>query len=107
MFLSSSSLAHRVPHVVRAASTRAAPRGLAAILQKNPDDVVITFAKRTPIGRAKKGQFKDVPVDEMLYALFKASLVLTVFSTTISTSHPGDSGQDQTRSFQDRRYLCW
>jgi hypothetical protein len=46
-------------------------RGLGAILQQNPDDVVITFAKRTAIGKAKKGQLKDVPVDEMLQALFK------------------------------------
>ncbi|KAK0506123.1 3-ketoacyl-CoA thiolase [Armillaria luteobubalina] len=57
----------------RAASTHA-PRGLSAILQKNPDDVVITFAKRTPVGRARKGQLKDVSVDEMLHALLKASL---------------------------------
>ena len=35
------------------------------------DDVVITFAKRTAVGRAKKGQFKDTPVDELLHALFK------------------------------------
>ncbi|KAG6911937.1 hypothetical protein DXG01_000185 [Tephrocybe rancida] len=55
------SLVHRVSPIARAASTQAAPRGLAAILQKNPDDVVITFAKRTPVGRAKKGQFKDTP----------------------------------------------
>ena len=41
------------------------------IFDKCSDDVVITFAKRTAIGRAKKGQFKDTPVDELLYALFK------------------------------------
>jgi acetyl-CoA acyltransferase 1 len=45
--------------------------GLSKILQKHPNDVVITFAKRTAMGKAKKGQFKDTPVDEMLYALFK------------------------------------
>lgn len=73
MLLSSSTLARRVPIMVRSASAQAVPRGLAAILQKNPDDVVITFAKRTAIGRAKKGQLKDTPVDEMLHALFKAS----------------------------------
>ncbi|KAG6850520.1 hypothetical protein H0H93_012521 [Arthromyces matolae] len=67
------SIAQRVQPFVRSASTQATPRGLAAILQKNPHDVVITFAKRTPVGRAKKGQFKDVPVDEILHALFKAS----------------------------------
>ncbi|KAF9044731.1 3-ketoacyl-CoA thiolase [Hymenopellis radicata] len=60
----------------RAASTNA-HRGLAAILQKNPDDVVITFAKRTAMGRAKKGQLKDAPVDEILHGLFKESLKAT------------------------------
>ncbi|KAJ3787960.1 Thiolase, N-terminal domain-containing protein [Lentinula aff. detonsa] len=58
---------------VRAMSTQV-PRGLAALLEKKPDDVVITFAKRTATGRAKKGQLKDVPVDEMLYHLFKATI---------------------------------
>jgi acetyl-CoA acyltransferase 1 len=61
----------RAPSNIRAASTRAPLRGLGAILQQNPDDVVITFARRTAIGKAKKGQLKDVPVDEMLQALFK------------------------------------
>jgi hypothetical protein len=41
------------------------------ILDQCYDDVVITFAKRTAVGRAKKGQFKDTPVDELLHALFK------------------------------------
>lgn len=26
------------------------------------------------MGRAKKGQFKDVPVDEMLHGLFKVAI---------------------------------
>lgn len=46
--------------------------GVAAILERKPDDVVITFAKRTALGRAKKGQLKDVPVDELMQALIKA-----------------------------------
>jgi len=54
----------------RAASTRV-PRGLSNVLQKNSDDVVITFGKRTAVGRAKKGQWKDTTVDELVYALFK------------------------------------
>ncbi|KAJ3875090.1 3-ketoacyl-CoA thiolase [Lentinula edodes] len=58
---------------IRAMSTQV-PRGLASVLEKKPDDVVITFAKRTATGRAKKGQLKDVPVDEMLYHLFKATI---------------------------------
>ena len=41
------------------------------ILDSRYDDVVITFARRTAVGRAKKGQFHDTPVDELLYALFK------------------------------------
>lgn len=59
------------PNLTRAASTRARPQGLSGILQKNSDDVVITFAKRTAVGRAKKGQWKDTTVDELLRALFK------------------------------------
>ncbi|THH34180.1 hypothetical protein EUX98_g62 [Antrodiella citrinella] len=59
-------------HLRRNVST--IPKGLSAILEKRPDDVVITFAKRTAMGRAKKGQLKDVPVDEMMHALFKKTL---------------------------------
>lgn len=66
-----SILRHMRPHMTRAASTRARPQGLSNILQKNPDDVVITFAKRTAVGRAKKGQWKDTTVDEILHALFR------------------------------------
>lgn len=54
----------------RAASTRSV-RGLQAILEKHPEDVVITFAQRTAMGRAKKGQLKDFHVDEILRSLFK------------------------------------
>ncbi|KAF8898699.1 thiolase [Infundibulicybe gibba] len=66
----------------RAASSQTRPRGLAEILRKNPEDVVITFAKRTAMGRAKKGQLKDTPVDEMLYALFRATLEKTRLDPT-------------------------
>ena len=54
----------------RAASTQT--RGLDAILKKKPDDVVITFARRTPMGRVKKGggMLANFPVDELLKALF-------------------------------------
>jgi len=50
------------------------------LLQKKDDDVVITFAKRTAMGRAKKGQLKDVPVDELLHALFKVLVVVLLSS---------------------------
>ncbi|OCH96446.1 3-ketoacyl-CoA thiolase [Obba rivulosa] len=77
---------------VRSISTRT--RGRAAILEKHPDDVVITFAKRTAMGRAKKGQLKDVPVDELINGLFKATLEKTGLEASkiedicVGTCHP-------------------
>ncbi|KAE9411087.1 thiolase [Gymnopus androsaceus JB14] len=61
---------------LRAMSTQT-PRGVSAILQKNPDDV--------------KGQLKDTPVDEMLYHLFKVQQRLTPQKSMIfvvGTCHP-------------------
>jgi acetyl-CoA acetyltransferase len=40
-------------------------------LQKNPDDVVITFAARTPLTKAGRGMFKDTHLDYILYSLLK------------------------------------
>jgi acetyl-CoA acyltransferase 1 len=37
--------------------------------QKNPDDVVITLAIRTPLTKAFKGGFKDTPLDFLVYSL--------------------------------------
>ncbi|KAF8216192.1 3-ketoacyl-CoA thiolase [Mycena galopus ATCC 62051] len=85
-------LLSRAP-LMRSASTHA-PRGLSAILQKNPDDVVITFAQRSAIGRMKKGQLKDITVDELLQALFKATLEKTKLDPSkiddicVGTCHP-------------------
>ncbi|KAI0704841.1 3-ketoacyl-CoA thiolase [Cytidiella melzeri] len=85
-------LARRTPAYSRAASTSA--KGVSALLQKNPEDVVITFAKRTAMGRAKKGQLKDTPVDELLHALFKATLETTKLDPAkiedifVGTCHP-------------------
>ncbi|KAI9460980.1 3-ketoacyl-CoA thiolase [Lactarius psammicola] len=78
--------------VRRTASTVSSSR--AQLLQKKDDDVVITFAKRTAMGRAKKGQLKDVPVDELLHALFKATLERTRLNPSeigdicVGTCHP-------------------
>ncbi|OBZ80050.1 3-ketoacyl-CoA thiolase B, peroxisomal [Grifola frondosa] len=69
-------------------------RGRSAILEKRPDDVVITFAKRTAMGRVRKGQLKDTPVDELMHALFSASLQETklnpaeVEDICVGTCHP-------------------
>jgi len=45
--------------------------GLSAVTTKNPDDVVITLAIRTPLAKGKKGGFKDTDLDYMVFALLK------------------------------------
>ncbi|KAL9615471.1 MAG: hypothetical protein Q9167_000149 [Letrouitia subvulpina] len=45
--------------------------GLSSITQKNPDDVVVTLAIRTPLAKAFKGGFKDTPLDYLVYSLLK------------------------------------
>ncbi|KAL5518911.1 hypothetical protein ACEPAH_594 [Sanghuangporus vaninii] len=82
----------RIAPLARSASSQA--RGLQAILKKKPDDVVITFAARTAMGKVRKGQFKDHPVDEMLLALFKATFAKTkldpakIDDICVGTCHP-------------------
>ena len=41
---------------------------------KNPDDVVITMAIRTPLTKAKKGGLKDTPLDGMLFKILEQSV---------------------------------
>lgn len=45
--------------------------GLENSTQKNPDDVVITLALRTPLAKAFKGGLKDTELDYVLYSLLK------------------------------------
>lgn len=52
-------------------TTRPSKLGRQALLQKNPDDVVVTLAVRTPMCRAKKGGLKDTTSDELLLGLLK------------------------------------
>lgn len=44
---------------------------LSTITSKNADDVVITFAARTAMGKAGKGSFKDTNLDFLVYSLLK------------------------------------
>lgn len=44
---------------------------MGAIGTRNPDDVVVVSALRTPICRAKKGGFKDVTPDDLLKAVLE------------------------------------
>ncbi|XP_022109310.1 3-ketoacyl-CoA thiolase B, peroxisomal-like [Acanthaster planci] len=46
------------------------------------DDVVVVWAKRTPIGKAKRGSFKDTKADELLTAVFKAAIEETHIAPT-------------------------
>ncbi|KAF1991939.1 beta ketoadipyl CoA thiolase, TH1 [Aulographum hederae CBS 113979] len=47
-----------------------APQGKQALLQKNPDDIVITCALRTPITKGGKGGFKDTAGADLLHSAF-------------------------------------
>ncbi|KAJ4382351.1 hypothetical protein N0V86_002685 [Didymella sp. IMI 355093] len=49
-------------------------KGLKNILQKNPNDVVILSALRTPVTRAKKGGLRDAYDHELLGAVLKATI---------------------------------
>ncbi|KAH8800375.1 Thiolase, N-terminal domain-containing protein, partial [Xylogone sp. PMI_703] len=46
--------------------------GRAAILEKGPDDVVVTLAVRTPLTKAWKGRLKDTKLDDLIVALLEA-----------------------------------
>ncbi|GFP56001.1 hypothetical protein ACSS6W_006200 [Trichoderma asperelloides] len=41
------------------------------IQSKNPDDIVITYAARTPLTKARKGGFKDTSLEFMIMALLE------------------------------------
>ncbi|KAG8965590.1 hypothetical protein FRC03_000398 [Tulasnella sp. 419] len=61
-------------------------KGLVALEKKNPDDVVITMAVRSPLTKAKKGGFKDTRSDELLTSMFKAAIT----KSTIDPALIGD-----------------
>ena len=44
------------------------------VLEKRPDDVVITLAIRTPLCKSKTGGLKDTPLDGMLFRILKQVL---------------------------------
>src|SRR5882762_2078791 len=72
--LSARSFATTIP-------TRAG--GLHLHLQKNPNDVVITLALRTPLCRANKGRLKDTSSDELLLGLLKGVKEKSNFDTNL------------------------
>jgi len=60
--------------------------GMGAVGKKSPDDVVIISALRTPIGRAKKGIFKDTMPDDLL----KAALEGVIKQSGVNYKEVGD-----------------
>lgn len=62
---------------LRAEATRSAAGPCLGGPEPSDEDVVICSALRTPIGRARKGSFKDTPCEELLVPLFKATLERT------------------------------
>ncbi|KAK7957941.1 3-ketoacyl-CoA thiolase-like protein [Apiospora saccharicola] len=57
--------------------------GLSQVTSKNPDDIVITLAIRTPLCKGKKGGFKDTTLEYMTYALLKEVKERAGFDTNI------------------------
>jgi len=49
------------------------PTGIEAFTQKNPDDIVVTCALRTPFTKAGKGGLKDTPFENLLISLMKVA----------------------------------
>ncbi|KAI5479603.1 eukaryotic translation initiation factor 3 subunit L [Pseudohyphozyma bogoriensis] len=67
---------------------------IASATHKNPSDVVITYAKRSALTKAKKGGFKDTASDSLLYLMLKAALPemkidpAAVEDILVGTCHP-------------------
>lgn len=51
--------------------------------EKSPNDIVIVSALRTPIGKARKGAFKDTTPDDLLKAVFDATLEKTKINPAV------------------------
>ncbi|KAF8640436.1 hypothetical protein AX17_000101 [Amanita inopinata Kibby_2008] len=48
--------------------------GLPVLGRKNPDDIVITMAIRSPLCKSKKGAFKDARTDELMLEMYKQAI---------------------------------
>ncbi|KAJ7102094.1 Thiolase, N-terminal domain-containing protein [Mycena belliarum] len=58
-------------------------KGLSALERKSPDDVVITFAMRSPLCKAKRGGFKDARTDELMLEMFKHTIANSNFDPAL------------------------
>jgi len=79
------------------------PMETASNLPKSDDDVVIVSALRTPIGKAKRGSFKDTHPTDLLAAVLKATIDRTkidpklVEDINVGTVLPPGGGATQAR----------
>lgn len=64
-------------------SGQLSPSSKQAILQKNPDDVVIVAAYRTALTKAGRGKFKDVGSDYLLTKFLQAFLAKTKIDASL------------------------
>ncbi|KAF1998279.1 3-ketoacyl-CoA thiolase B [Amniculicola lignicola CBS 123094] len=62
----------RLSQVSNHLSGGASKQGKASVLEKHPDDIVVTCALRTAITKGGKGQFKDTHAADLLHGAFKA-----------------------------------
>lgn len=53
------------------------------MLRKSPDDVVVTWVKRTALTKAKKGGFKDTSSDTLLTAMLTGAKEQAGFDTDL------------------------
>ncbi|PYH74609.1 putative peroxisomal 3-ketoacyl-coA thiolase (Kat1) [Aspergillus vadensis CBS 113365] len=64
-----SSAQQRLTSIANQLSGPGAASGKQRVLSKNPDDIVITLAVRTPLTKARKGGLKDTKLDDLLISL--------------------------------------
>ncbi|BCR96398.1 putative peroxisomal 3-ketoacyl-coA thiolase (Kat1) [Aspergillus luchuensis] len=64
-----SSAQQRLTSIANQLSGPCAASGKQRVLSKNPDDIVITLAVRTPLTKARKGGLKDTKLDDLLISL--------------------------------------
>ncbi|RAH46880.1 putative peroxisomal 3-ketoacyl-coA thiolase (Kat1) [Aspergillus brunneoviolaceus CBS 621.78] len=64
-----SSPQQRLSSIANQIASPAAASARQKLLTQNPDDIVITFAARTPLTKARKGGLKDTTLDNLLISL--------------------------------------
>ncbi|KAF2866883.1 3-ketoacyl-CoA thiolase peroxisomal A precursor [Massariosphaeria phaeospora] len=78
MFVAQERLSQVSNHLSAASKS-----GKQSILEKHPDDVVVTCALRTPITKGGKGGFKDTAAADLLLGAFKALIERSGIDTNL------------------------